>query len=185
MIQELLDVKASDSFSEMCARMGAFLGMEEPLPENAMRRAIEDEEYANNLIACRDAPGFLKALINDPQNDSFAPKNDSVTNAQLIGRATKAFVKWGKAGFSVVDQKVLESRENACLGCENLMKPEKVLQKLMSSKSKDQIGKRATDCTCKACGCVISKKIRIPTEACPVEDKNRPGFNKWGEAINK
>lgn len=185
MIQELLDIKPTDSFLEMRARMGAFLGLEEPLPENAMRRAINDEDFANSLITCRDAPGFLKPLINDPKNEIYATKEANLSNTQLIGKATQAFVKWGKAGFSVVDKDILEKRENACLGCENLMKPETALQKLVSSEASDQIGRRTSNASCRACGCNISKKIRLPTEACPVEDKNQAGFTKWGEEIKK
>lgn len=75
---------------------------------------------------------------------------------------------WSKSGITVVSNEVLEKREDACLSCEHLVKPEKLLQKLVTSKSKDTIGKRAADCVCKVCGCSISKKIRAVAEGCPV-----------------
>lgn len=184
MIQELLDVKPTDSFSEMCARMGAFLGLEEKIPENAMRRAIDDTDFANDLITCRNAPGFLEVLLNDPKNEAYAAEasaDDKISNANLIKNASKAFLRWGKAGFSVVDEKTLEARENACLACKNLQKPEKTLQKMVTSKAKEQLGKRAADCVCKLCGCSISKKIRLPSESCPDQHPDHKKLNRWGE----
>ena len=75
MITELTSITSLDSFSEMCTRMGAFLGLNKPIPENAMRRAIEDDNYANNLITCRNAEGFLQALLDDPVNESYGAEN--------------------------------------------------------------------------------------------------------------
>ena|ERR1700754_2114900 len=185
MIQELLSLQANDSFPEMCARMGTFLGKDEPVPENVLRRAIADQDYANNLIACRNAPGFLDALLNDPQNEAYAaPENNSpASNGDLLAKAANAFVRWGKAGFSVVDDATLEKREDACLACENLKKPEKMLQKLVTSSAKEQIGKRAADCVCNLCGCSSSKKIRIPSESCPGKHLTDLGLNRWGDPV--
>jgi hypothetical protein len=187
MIQELLEIKPSDSIPEMCTRMGTFLGLSGQIPEEAIRRAIEDQDYANNLITCRNSPEFLKALLNDPQNKNYvSEKSDDgeVSNANLIQNAASAFIRWGKAGFSVVDDDTLERREDACLACENLVKPEKTLQKLITSKSKDKIGKRAADCVCNLCGCSISKKIRLPSESCPGKDPNNAELNRWGEPFS-
>jgi hypothetical protein len=184
MIQELLDIRPTDSFQDMCNRMGAFLGIEKQMPENAMRRAIQDQDFANNLITCRNAPGFLEVLLNDPGNEQYAMDaagDSQLSNADLIQKAAGAFLRWGKAGFSVVDDKVLEARENACLACENLSKPEKMLQKLVTSKPKEQIGKRTADCVCKLCGCSISKKIRLPSESCPALHPENRQLNRWSE----
>ncbi|QNR24553.1 hypothetical protein [Croceimicrobium hydrocarbonivorans] len=185
MIAELTTITSSNSFPEMCTRMGAFLGMNEPVPENAMRRAIKDDEYANNLITCRNSVDFLQVLLNDPLNESFSESIEENThsNGDLALKAVKAMFKWGKAGFSVVDDETLERRENACLSCEHLVKPNKSLQKLVVSQAVDKIGKRAADCTCKLCGCSISKKIKIPTESCPGAHLTQPGYNRWGEKM--
>lgn len=177
MIQELLNVKPTDSFQDICSRMGTFLGLDEQVPENAMHRAIEDQDYANNLIMCRDAPGFLKVLLNDPVNGQYA----KVSNTALIKKATGAFLRWGKAGFSVVSEEILETRENACLGCEYISAPQTVLQKLVTSKATEQIGKRVADCVCKLCGCSLSKKIRLPSESCPAVHPENSQLNRWGE----
>lgn len=185
MIEELLSIQQNDSFPEMCARMGAFLGKNGPVPENALRRAIADPDYANNLIMCRNAPEFLDVLLQDPQNAAYEVEEtkSEIGNSDLLRNAANAFVRWGKAGFSTVDDVTLERRENACLSCEHLQKPEKMLQKLVTSKSEEQLGKRAADCVCNLCGCVISKKIRLPTESCPGKNPDNPQLNKWGEPL--
>ncbi|MBB6503013.1 hypothetical protein [Pedobacter cryoconitis] len=188
MIQELLQIKPTDSFQDMRDRMGAFLGMNTPIPENAMRRAVQDQDYANNLITCRNAPGFLEVLLTDPENEQYAlntVQDNEISNVELIQKAAGAFMRWGKAGFSVVDDTTLEIRENACMGCENLSKPEKKLQKLVTSKPSEQIGKRISDCVCKLCGCSLSKKIRIPTESCPARHPENSNLNRWGEPALK
>lgn len=188
MIQELLDIKPTDSFQDMCNRMGTFLGLEKQVPENAMYRAIQDQDFANNLIMCRNAPGFLEVLLNDPANEKYATAvaaEVKVSNAELIQKAAGAFLRWGKAGFSVVDDEVLEARENACLGCEYISKPETILQKIVTSKSKEQIGKRVADCVCKLCGCSLSRKIRLPSESCPALHPENSQLNRWGEPAGK
>lgn len=184
MIQELLDIKPSDSFQNMCDRMGAFLGMNTSMPENAMRRAIEDPDFANNLITCRNAPDFLEVLLVDPKNEQYAEdaaKDSKVSNTELIQKAASALLRWGKAGFSVVDNATLEKREDACLACENLIKPQTALQKLVTSKAKEQVGKRISDCVCKLCGCSLSKKIRLPSESCPAMHPKNSKVNRWGD----
>jgi hypothetical protein len=188
MIQELLHIEPTDSFQDICHRMSSLLGINKQMPENAMRRAIEDQDYANNLITCRNAPGFLEVLLMDPKNEEYAQvaaKESKLTNTDLIQKAASAFLRWGKAGFSVVDDTVLETRENACLSCEYITKPETTLQKLVTSNAKDQLGKRVADCVCKLCGCSLSKKIRIPTESCPGANAQNNQLNRWGEPIAK
>lgn len=186
MIQEVLHIGPTDSFQDICKRMSEFLGISKQIPENAMRRAIEDPDYANNLITCRNAPGFLEVLLADPGNEKYAAeatKENKISNAELIQKAAGAFLRWGKAGFSVVSDTVLEARENACLSCENISRPETTLQKLVTSKAKEEIGKRVADCVCKLCGCGLSKKIRIPTESCPARHPENSGLNRWGEPV--
>jgi len=187
MIQDLLDIKPTDSFQDMCDRMTTFLGMKTRMPENAMRRAIDDPDFANDLITCRNAPDFLEALLGDPGNESYAiTKTEAgISNIELLKKASGALLRWGKAGFSTVDDEVMEKRENACLGCEYISKPETALQKLVTSKSKEQIGKRVADCVCKLCGCSLGKKIRLPSEACPAVLPGNDALNRWSEPISK
>lgn len=186
MIQELLEIEPTDTFPEMCSRLGNVLGIDEPVPENVLHRALADQDFANNLITCRNSPEFLKLLINDSRNANYMPPEtpvQTVNNKELIQNASKALLRWGKAGFSVVDDATLERRENSCLSCPNLSAPEKMLQKLVGQKTGTVIGRRTGKQICRLCGCNASKKIRIPTESCPARHPTKNGFTRWDEPI--
>jgi hypothetical protein len=188
MIQELLETKETDSFDDLCLRLGNFLGIGKPVPAKVLLRAVNDPPFASDLIISRNMPGFLQPLFDDPKTalyeESLLPvKKKTKTNSELLSKAAKAFIGWGKTGFSVVDESTLERRENACLSCPNLTDPEKTLQKLAASKLESgKIGRRTGAKVCTLCGCNISKKIRLPGEACPDNHPALAGMNRWGEA---
>lgn len=186
MIQELLEIKPTDSIPEMCSRLGTVLGLEDSVPEVVLHRAIADQDFAANLITCRNSPEFLKLLINDSRNMNYMPKNSdspTINNAELIQNASKALLRWGKAGFSIVDDATLEKREDSCIACPNLSAPEKLLQKLVGKKTEAVIGRRTGKQICKLCGCNVSKKIRLPSEHCPDRHPVKIGLNRWEEPI--
>lgn len=187
MIKELLEAKETDSFDELCARMGNFLGIGKAVPPKVLLRAIDDPPFADNLILCRNTPGFLQPLFDDPKTAQYdqAAKEDqkkSRSNTELITKAATAFLKWGRTGFSTVDEATLERRENACLSCPNLTAPEKKLQKLVAVKlDKERTGRRTGDKTCRLCGCNVSRKMRLPGESCPDSHPAISGVTRWNE----
>ncbi|MES2134277.1 MAG: hypothetical protein V4506_18165 [Bacteroidota bacterium] len=171
------------SLQEQCKQFGEILGLKEPVSEHVLKVALQNESYSRNLLVSRESPDILSFLLqNPPKTESSETK---YSNLELASRATKALLKWSKTGFSTVSLEVLERRENACLSCEHITKPETTLQKLVTSKAKEQIGKRVADCVCKLCGCSLSKKIRLPSEACPAMDPHNSQLNRWGESIMK
>ena len=111
-----------------------------------------------------------------------AEEDQKLSNSDLLLNAANAMLKWGKAGFSVVDKSTLEKEKMPAYHA-NIWLSQKKLQKLVVSKAEDKIGKRAADCTCNLCGCGISKKIRIPTESCPSKHPDKEGFTRWNEPI--
>jgi hypothetical protein len=187
MIQELIETKETDSFDDLCLRLGDFLGIGKAVPLKVLLRAINDPAYANDLIVSRNMPGFLQPLFDDPQTAFYAThdvqgREQEKSNSELLSKAARAFIGWGKTGFSVVDQTTLERRENACLACPNLTAPEKALQKLAASRlDAGKIGRRTGNKVCTLCGCNVSKKIRLPGEACPDNHPAEAGKNRWGE----
>ena len=175
------------SWEQQLEEFGAFLEWEQSVPDVVLFRALEDERYAQYLISVKGNNEKLSMLFNHPDTKKFEgkrPKKDKPKNLELVGKATKALVKWGKAGFKLVEDEVLERRENACLSCPNLVAPQKMLQKIISlGKAKDQIGKRTRDSVCGLCGCGVAKKIKLPTESCPGEHPNKKGYTRWNEVI--
>lgn len=179
MIEELLEVDETTSWEEVCKRFGEFLGLETAVQSGVLRRAMEDPLYAHDLITSRNTPGFLAVLLRDPQNNEYEPVRtaDKKSTAELVAKASEAFFKWGKAGFSTVDDETFEQRWSACTSCEHLSEPpDQLAYKIIASKKSDRR-------VCNACGCVASRKAKLPTEKCPVASPVNPGMNRWGQPM--
>jgi hypothetical protein len=187
MIKEFLDIKDSDSLDELRARLAEVIGWDEPVPAAALLRAVAEPTYAAALITSRNIPGFLEPLLTDPRNARYAPPLETTAGAQpsnveLLTRAAGAMLRWGKAGFTIADSDVIARREDACLSCEHLRDPDKLLQRLIpSSAVTDEIGRRTGSKVCGLCGCNAAKKIRLPSEACPAAHSTAAGMSRWLE----
>ena len=167
-------------------QLAELLNRPDGVSENAFLCAIHNKTYAHNLLMCKESGDLLDHLLAHPPLESIRDiRHNELTNLELARKATKAMVSWAKTGFSSADFEMLERRENACLSCEYLGKPQKVLQKLVTSKSKEHVGHRASDCVCNLCGCSISKKIRLPSESCPGRHPDNDSLNRWGEPVAK
>jgi hypothetical protein len=188
MIQQFLDVSVATPPSEMLARLAEVLGLETPVPMAVLLRAIEDPGFATDLITCRNSPHFLAALFDDKRTLAYAPETQTeaapLSALALSSKAAGAFTRWGKAGFSTVDAETLERRESACLACPNLKEPESLLQKMVPvAKTSDTLGARLGRSVCGLCGCVATKKIRLPTESCPGAHPTLTNLSRWREPM--
>lgn len=174
------------SIEEQCKDYGILLGLENPVSEQVLKTALENEEYARNLLMAKQMPSFLRLLLDNPP-DSKKTKTiitDNVPDRQLLKNGAKAILKWAKTGFSIVAIDVIERRENACLGCPNYSEPETTLQKIIpSNKITKEVGRRTGNNTCNLCGCSISKKIRLTSESCPDKHPTKSGYTRWNEVI--
>jgi hypothetical protein len=179
MITELIEVQETESWDEICLRLGRFLGLNSAVPSSVMRRAMDDPLFAHDLISCRNTPAFLNVLMSDPANKYYEPAQEVIKRSsfELASKAAGALLKWGKAGFSQIDKETYERRYNACLACEYLVDPpNQIAYKISFAKKNDRK-------ICNACGCVAAKKARIPTEACPMADPTNHALNRWGEPM--
>ncbi len=181
MIQELIQIKESDSLDAVCARFGEFLGLNQPVKTNVMKRVLEDQLFAHDLISCRNTPGFLSVLLNDPVNNQYEVSHEVEDHStlELTSRITKALINWGKAGFSKVDPKIYTKRMSACEGCSHFVEPpRKLIYKLIK-----KVNKEAK--ICNLCGCVASRKALLPSESCPAPHDKLPGMSKWEEPLQE
>ena len=64
----------------------------------------------------------------------------------------------------------------ACRACPHLVDPpaDRLLYKLST-------GSPVERKICDACGCVASRKARLPSEGCPKADPSDPARTRWGE----
>jgi hypothetical protein len=140
---------------------------------------LADDKFAFYLIMAKDNPELKEQLLHDPRNKEYEEKTETkeFTNRELFAKASGALVKWAKAGFTEVDKLVYNKRIAACAVCPHLRKPS---AKAVYLVSKLAGGKQAV---CGLCGCVASRKAKLPSETCPAKDPLNPEINRWGEPI--
>ncbi|HYO53709.1 hypothetical protein [Archangium sp.] len=166
--------RLDEALADFTATLQAVLRRTDDLPEVLVHRAAADPLFLNALIAHRDDPAALTALLE--QTPRSLPKWAGPPSAVLMLRAAKALVRWGRAGFREVDAETFEQRRDACQRCPHLGSPGRQLAyKLTADRDKS---------LCGLCGCAIERKARLPTEECPVADPTRPGMTRWGEPIS-
>ncbi|MGU3495499.1 hypothetical protein ACLBXM_15780 [Xanthobacteraceae bacterium A53D] len=158
--------------AQSCSELAAVLNLAEPVSVEVLRAAVENEAYAQRLLASRRnaaALGFL--LKHPPRRETPAAER---SNGELIRGAAQALLRWGKTGFAIVDAETLARRRSACLACPNLTDPpDTALYRIAAYGDERKI--------CGACGCVVWSKTRLPTEACPVALPGNERLNRWGE----
>jgi hypothetical protein len=176
MPNELQEIARSGSWEEVCSRLGDYLNLDGPAPEAAVRRALDDPQYAFYLMFTREAPSLRTALLADPRNARYAdPPPAEKSQRELIGSAFRALARWTASGFKTAPKEVVDRRWAACLACPHLVeRPDRVLYNGMTILSGDSR-------VCSLCGCVAAAKGKLPTESCPAADPANPALTRWGE----
>ncbi len=168
-------------------QLGAILELSGPAPLPVALRALADPDFAKKLIAVRKFPVWRDQLLQDPGNAAFDALEEQVSSEELNGRpvgttlqllkkGSQALLRWGASGFKLAEKDVVERRKAACLRCDQLREsPDSIpyqVARLFAGRDRR---------TCAACGCVVSRKILMATEACPLSDPGDSRFSRWGE----
>jgi hypothetical protein len=178
---QLEETHTAEPIEEQRARLGELLGLDEPAPADVLVSAIEDREYARNLMLCKDTPPLRDFLLQNPPLRAEPPPGEAPEKSarELLGAASKSFWAWTRSGFSVVDEETYERRFGTCLECPHLVDPpSRGLYKVIGATGSDVTSK-----ICELCGCVASRKARLPTDTCPAPHAELEGVNKWGEPL--
>jgi len=163
------------SINDGCDELGRVLGLNKPVTPEVLYGALSDDTYANNLLACREAPKFLEVLLNNPPTQTAKNTEHSEYEVgDLLARASKALFKWAKTGFLIAKEDVISKRLTGCMKCPNMTS-------LQCGNGMYKILK--TNAICKLCGCDVEKKARINSERCPEEDPGHQGYNRWGQSM--
>lgn len=172
-------MSSNNNFKKQCEELSAILGLDYPVSENVLLKALEDSTYAHNLLVCRDNPEYLEMIFKNTPQLKDGSKEDHHSGISLVKRAAKSLIEWSKTGFSTVSSDIYQKRIDACNSCTSLIdipKSKKYLYGLTGVDSdKEKI--------CRLCGCVVSIKARRLTDTCPEADPKADGLNKWGEPI--
>ncbi|MCH4564158.1 hypothetical protein MKP05_13655 [Halomonas sp. EGI 63088] len=189
MLAKMLDLREAATLEDARAHLGEVLGLEAPASHEATRRALDDPKFAMYLMMTQNSPALRDKLLNAPGTRAYAESetprattNEAETATKgvvsLSTRVASAMVKWAKTGFRVADEELVTRRWKACQACEYLTAPppDMIYQgvKLLTGKE---------SCICSACGCPARRKAALPTEACPKEDPDHPGFTRWGDPV--
>ena len=187
-IQILLEsTYSAETVGEARERLGKILELNEPAATAVTLRVLADPGFAEKLVAVRKFPDWRDRLLLDPANSAFEPMdqllNEQEENARpvtstvaLIKQTSAALLRWGAAGFQTPEPAIVERRKAACLGCDQLVEPPSSLP-YQIAKAFAGSDRRV----CAACGCVISKKVLMDTESCPLADPEDPSLTRWGE----
>ena len=157
------------TLTELRSAYGEALGLDQPIPEPALKAIAVDATYARRLFASRGASQMLALMLDRPPEITHAP-----SVAAMAASAASALARWTQSGFAVVDDVQLARRLGACHACPYLADPASLLQKMATIGSDN--GK-----VCQLCGCPIERKTRLPSEACPAPDPANATLNRWGE----
>ncbi|HEX4726178.1 MAG TPA: hypothetical protein VH298_00175 [Jatrophihabitans sp.] len=179
---------APGSIDQQRAELAELLGLSEPVSADVLLSAVSDREYARNLLLCKDAPVMLNFLLANPPQPGTpvgqpvaepAEPGPEHSTAQLLTAASKSFWAWTKSGFAVVDEATYQRRYGTCLDCPDLVEPprKRIYQIVGAADAAD------SSKVCSLCGCVASKKARLPHESCPAEHAELAGMTRWGEPM--
>lgn len=159
---------AAEPLEEARERLGTLLGLDAPVSDAVAVAAAADQVYARNLLATRDAPALLEHLLANP------PQVEEPSTLELGGRLAQAMVRWGRTGFTVVDDATRARRLSACAACPHRIEARRhpTLHRWLADGERPQV--------CGLCGCALARKTRLGSERCPDEDPARPGFDRWG-----
>ncbi|NIK68670.1 hypothetical protein [Paenibacillus sp. BK720] len=177
------------TIEEQCRQFGSILGLDGPVSEEVLFAAVHDPSYAHNLLSARRSEMFLNYLLsNPPKVDSASEAETEATSAEgnpsnmeLAKKVGHALWKWAKAGFATVEDEIYRKRMDACTVCPHSQsKPDKLLYNALS---KSAASDGTAEKICGKCGCVLSKKTKLPTESCPDNHPELAGMTRWEEPI--
>lgn len=139
-------------------QLAEILGLEQAVSEQVLVAALQDEDYARNLLICRRHPGMLEQLLSRP------PRRPRPAHAtELAARGATALARWAATGFTTVDETTFADRLSACDACPNLTRRE------------------SPNPVCGLCGCRVRWKARLSSESCPAPSPGNPTHTRWGE----
>ncbi len=183
----LAPIRDAESFGDARQMLAALIGLTEPAPPGMTARVLVDTKFAALVAGMGHLPGWRDRLVNDPFNGKFAPPDiaDDAADAaslpktrELVSNFAKGVATWAGSGFTATPPEKLAVRKAACEACDQLTEaPNEGLHRIARAVAGPD--KRM----CRACGCLMSKKIALDTEHCPLPNKDTPTLSRWGEPL--
>ncbi len=183
----LAPIRDAETFGDARQMLAGLIGLTEPAPPGMTARVLVDTKFAALVAGMGHLPGWRDRLVNDPFNGKFAPPDiaDDAADAaslpktrELVSTFAKGVATWAGSGFTATPPEKLAVRKAACEACDQLTEaPNEGLHRIARAVAGPD--KRM----CRACGCLMSKKIALDTEHCPLPNKDTPTLSRWGEPL--
>ena len=157
---EVSDALPGDATDDQRDAFGRILGLDGPVPESVLIAAVENEDYARNLLLCRRDPELLSDLLARPPR---RPRRFGAV--EVAARGSRALARWAATGFTTVDDATYHRRMSACVQCPELS------------------GQGSDRPVCSLCGCRVVWKARMTSESCPAASPDDPSLTRWGEPV--
>lgn len=189
-VQSLLEpIYKAETIGEARDKLGEILELAGPAKMTVTLRVLADSAFAEKLISVRKFPSWRDDLLADPSNSAFEPadqpSDEDEVNARpltstvaLVKKSSAALLRWAAAGFQKAEPAIVEERKAACLSCDQLVEPPNSFP-YQIAKTFAGHDRRI----CAACGCVVSKKILMATETCPLAGTEDPTRSRWGDLM--
>jgi hypothetical protein len=174
------------------AELGRLLGLDGPVPDAVLRRAVAEQRFAYYLLSFRGRPDMLGRFFRAPATLAYELEDPGLAesspaargaaapqrNGELVRGAATALARWARSGFVRASTEVYERRLAACLRCDQLaLPPQSLLSRIAAPGPEDRAAGRA----CGACGCPVTRKASLASESCPLPDPGDPARSRWGE----
>lgn len=188
-LEALEPVYSAPSFGEAREKLGALIGLDEAAPANMTARMLNDQKFAIMVSSLGKNPKWRAQFLHDPYNAKFAPPEQAVSDpdqesvasvSELVKKAATGMLKWGTTGFQVAEPHLMQQRRAACLDCDQLSEPPDTFAYRIAK----QVSK-GDNRICAACGCIVMKKVAMPTERCPKAALDDPSKSRWGDPIEE
>lgn len=184
----LAPIREAKTFGEARQLLAGLMGLTNPASPGMTARVLVDSKFAGLVAGLGHLPEWREKLINDPFNGKFAPPDISEnaadtaslpTTREMVSNFAKGVATWAGSGFQATSPEKLAKRLAACEGCDQLTQaPKEGLHRIARAVAGSD--KRI----CRACGCLMQKKIALDTEHCPLAHKDTPTLSRWGEPID-
>ena len=186
MSQVMYERPSSEPSAELRAHLGDVLGIGRPVSAAVAAAIVTHQGYARYLMAAQGNLPVLEHLMASPPPsgrsavrfatvvpDTGAESTRSA--AALLMDASRSLLRWAGTAFQPVDDDIYERRLAACARCEHFVEPpDRLVYTIVTAG--DRMAK-----VCALCGCVTSRKARMPHESCPAIDPYDPALTRWGE----
>jgi hypothetical protein len=134
---------------------------EDKLSNSVIQKCAEDSNFLSDLLVCWRDDFMYELLVRQ------LPSDCHISSTNLLKKSTESAIKWLTNGMRFAPRETYKQRLETCARCQYLSNPSNAIVYKLSGTKK----------ICGLCGCDVSKKARLLSEACP--DSTNGIYGRW------